>query len=98
HVILEDSSQKDNLILFFNAFHINKKHIHTTITIKIENSLQNLDFRTAIKLLLEYYYDPRYNFHGKEYDQQQIIYINSTTIDYAINQIEEIVINKDLYN
>ena len=97
-IILDEYHPTDNPKLFLDAFNIIKKHIHTPIATKIENSLQNLDFRTAIKLLLEYYYDPRYNFHGKEYDQQQIIYVDSTTIDYAINQIEEIVINNDLCN
>src|SRR5699024_10331368 len=97
-VILEEYHPTDNPKLFLDAFHIIKKHIHTPIALNIEKSLYKLDFLTDINLLHEYYYDAIYNLHGKEHDQQQIIYINSTTIDYAINQIEEIVINKDLYN
>lgn len=93
-IILEEYHPTDNPDMFLEAFRLIKKHIQPAIASEIENALQARDYRTAVKLLLEHYYDPRYDHHGDKYDTDQVISIDALTVDDAIDQVEKFIVNK----
>ncbi|WP_442601407.1 tRNA 2-selenouridine(34) synthase MnmH [Paenibacillus sp. KN14-4R] len=69
--------------------HINKR-IHTPVAARIESCLLAGAFPQAIELLLEHYYDPRYEYAGKDYEQQPIICKAFSTED-AFEQISALL-------
>lgn len=90
-IILDEYDPEDYSGNFIEAFQHIKKHIHTPIAKKIEKSLQIGDYITSVKLLLEYYYDPRYEHHSKKFSSDQITNIHAETIDEAVHKIELLI-------
>ncbi|MBU5467648.1 tRNA 2-selenouridine(34) synthase MnmH [Virgibacillus sp. MSJ-26] len=80
---------------FMEAFQLIKKRIHTPIAKKIEEALRASDYAQAVKLLLEFYYDPRYEHHAKDYTNHQRIDIHANTIDEAVSKIEHLFADQD---
>lgn len=70
-----------------DAFQKIKRRIHTPIAAKIESDLQTENFSSAIQLLLEHYYDPRYEYTAQKFPEDRRILIKVNTIDEAIQQI-----------
>lgn len=85
--ILADYQPDDDPERFLEAFQYIKRRIHQPIAKQIEEALLQSDFPTAIKLLLEYYYDPRYEYAVKDVDQEERIYIAADTAQHAAEQI-----------
>ncbi|MFE8699376.1 tRNA 2-selenouridine(34) synthase MnmH [Cytobacillus sp. FJAT-54145] len=77
-----------------NAFKKIKKHIHTPIAHEIESSILSYNYETAIELLLEYYYDPKYVYTTRAYPEHQRINITAKNIDEAVHTIEQILISQ----
>ncbi|HLQ70489.1 MAG TPA: tRNA 2-selenouridine(34) synthase MnmH [Bacillota bacterium] len=67
------------------AFQIIKKRIHTPVAKQIEESLHKREYVTAVQLLLQYYYDPRYK-HSISQEQQLTIQAND--VDDAFNKLK----------
>lgn len=90
HIIedYEPWNYKENCL---EAFHIIKKHIHTPIAKEIEECLLQDDFHTAVELLLQYYYDPRYNHSIKHYANGDPIVIQAKNSNDAANQIKNLL-------
>jgi tRNA 2-selenouridine synthase len=63
-----------------------KKRIHTPIAQEIEAHLMGDRFEEAVQLLLEHYYDPRYEHATHQYNPDQIL-VNAQTIDEAVDEI-----------
>lgn len=82
--ILDDYQPWEHPEQINEAFRIIKKRIHTPIAKEIDESLQAKDYPTAVKLLLLYYYDPRYKH---SIDQTQRITIHADNVDDAFEQI-----------
>lgn len=85
--ILEDYQPWEFPHHFKEAFQLIKKHIHTPIAKQIEADLENGDFALATKLLLEYYYDPKYEHSSSQYLEQQKIIINAVDVDDAFQKV-----------
>jgi tRNA 2-selenouridine synthase len=81
-------------IRVLEAFSPIKKRIATDVRIEIENSLENQDYHHFIQLILQHYYDPRYEHKINEYGDT-FTTIDVTNLDHAIEQIES-VISKEL--
>lgn len=73
------------------AFQIIKKRIHTPIAKQIETDLQQENFESAIKLLLEFYYDTRYEHAAKQYADDQTISIHATDLDEAFIKMTDFI-------
>jgi tRNA 2-selenouridine synthase len=85
--IIEDyqpSAHQEDIIQAFE--HISKR-LHTPIATQINERLHDGDYHSAIKLLLEHYYDPRYTHGGVKYDRQPII-CQAQDADDAVYLIE----------
>jgi tRNA 2-selenouridine synthase len=75
---------KEECIAAFEHIH---KRIHTPISAQISQLLHSNHFEEAIELLLEYYYDPRYEYAGQQYQQEPVVcHVNDT--DEAITAIK----------
>lgn len=91
--ILDDYSPWNTPERFMEAFSIIKKRIHTPIAKEIEDLLQQHNFVTATKLLLEHYYDPRYKHSTKDF-QGEMITIEARNINDAYQKILDVLQSK----
>lgn len=97
--ILEDYQPWEFPQLFKESFQLIKKHIHTPIAKQIEADLENSDFASATKLLLKYYYDPKYEHSSNQYLEHQKIIIKAMDVEDAFQKvIKEIAKNHSEIN
>lgn len=81
--IMEDYQPNKHEEACLEAFQFIQKRIHTPIALQIEQALRTKRFDEAIELLLQYYYDSRYEFAGQQYD--------TTKVECQANNVEEAV-------
>ncbi|WP_369813718.1 hypothetical protein [Halolactibacillus sp. JCM 19043] len=87
-LILSDYHPEPYHHQFVEAFSIIKRRIHTPVAHRIEEALQLHDYRSVVRDLLDYYYDPRYN-HSTVYPDELITEIEASSLDDAIDQVKE---------
>ncbi|GFN31455.1 tRNA 2-selenouridine(34) synthase MnmH [Paenibacillus xylaniclasticus] len=80
----EPWNYKQELMKGFN--HI-RDRIHTPIAKQIGMYLEADQFHEAVRLLLEYYYDPRYEYAMQQYEQARVV-IDAKTIAEATQAIK----------
>ncbi|QQZ11306.1 tRNA 2-selenouridine(34) synthase MnmH [Heyndrickxia vini] len=73
----------------FEAFSKIKRRIHTPIANKIETDLKSGEYSSAVRLLLEYYYDPLYEHTAEQYPEDSKIYIKAKNVEEAIENIRD---------
>lgn len=83
--ILEDYNPAAYKEQYLAAFQLIKNRIHTPIAAEIGKSLEEGRFAQGIQLLLEHYYDPKYNHSFSQYE-------GSTPIVVAVDRVEEAVV------
>lgn len=86
--IIEDYRPQENKAELLQAYRHIKDRIHTPIAKEIEAALHEDQFEHAVRLLLAYYYDPRYEHAMKKYEQEKVI-IQAKTIDEAVTAVKE---------
>ncbi|WP_453990247.1 tRNA 2-selenouridine(34) synthase MnmH [Bacillus nitroreducens] len=74
-----------------SAFQRIKKRIHTPIAAQIERDLESGEYHSAVRLLLEYYYDPRYHHSAEQIPEERSKVLHVTKIEEATALIEEFV-------
>jgi len=87
NIILEEYTPEKYPEKFMEAFRLIKKRIHIPIAKQIEEDLNTGDFANAVKLLLEYYYDPRYEYTNNQYTDKQKITIQAANVEHALQQL-----------
>lgn len=88
--ILDDYHPWNSPEKFIEAFRIIKKRIHTPVAKEIDDDLQNGDYTDAVRLLLEYYYDPRYEHAAEQYPDDKKVIIHAKNTDDAFKKLKEI--------
>ncbi|WP_199617051.1 tRNA 2-selenouridine(34) synthase MnmH [Paenibacillus alkalitolerans] len=88
--IINDYNPQQYQEQFIEAFQKIKRHIHTPIAKDIEEHLRTGTFEQAFRLLLEYYYDPKYEHSLKEYESEPII-LKVKNIGEALNDLKQII-------
>ncbi|MFC4559511.1 tRNA 2-selenouridine(34) synthase MnmH [Virgibacillus kekensis] len=81
--ILEDYQPWNSPKRFMEAFQLIRRKIHTPIAKEIESALTEGHYRNAVKLLLEYYYDPRYEHAADQYPEERKVHLQANTMDEA---------------
>ncbi len=76
---------------FREAFQFIKKRLHTPIAKQIEDDLAMEQFASATKLLLEYYYDPRYEHSSNQNTESQNVDIAANNVEDAFQQLLQII-------
>lgn len=89
--ILEDYNPFEHQIECIQAFQRIRRRIHTPIAAKIDADLDSGDFTSAVGLLLEYYYDPLYEYTAKQLPKEQRITIQVKNVDEAVEAIKKIL-------
>ncbi len=77
-----------------SAFQRIKKRIHTPIAAQIENDLETGNYNSAVKLLLEYYYDPRYHHTAEQTPEERSTVLQVRNVEEATQLIEEFIAEK----
>ncbi len=72
---------------FVEAFNLIKRRIHVPIAKEIEENLDEGKFKAAVTLLLEYYYDPRYEHSTTKHPYENDFVIYADSIDDAYEQL-----------
>ncbi|GGF91132.1 hypothetical protein GCM10010912_40260 [Paenibacillus albidus] len=80
--ILEDYRPEQYKEEYISAFRSIKSRIHIPVALEIERNLQADLFAEAVALLLEHYYDPKYDHSSHQYDQTE-------KITFSVNNLEE---------
>lgn len=70
------------------AFKKIKNRIHTPIAKEIEELLRSGNFAGTVRLLLEHYYDPRYEYATKQYEQDRVT-IQAANVEEAVSAIDK---------
>lgn len=89
--ILDDYQPWNEPEKFMEAFQLIKKRIHTPIAKEIHDHLTNEEYNSAVQLLLEYYYDPQYEYAAEAYSDDKKIMIHAQTVDEAFHQIQDLI-------
>ncbi len=87
--ILDDYQPWDHEQECMDAFKKIKRRMHTPIAQQIETELTSNNYSLAVRLLLEYYYDPLYEHSINQYREDQIITIHAANIDEAVSSIRD---------
>ncbi|MFC7365566.1 MULTISPECIES: tRNA 2-selenouridine(34) synthase MnmH [Bhargavaea] len=75
---------------FLEAFSIIERRIHTPIAKEIRDHLESNRFPEAFRLLLEYYYDPRYEHSaGLDENDEQQIFIDADNMEDAYRKVRQ---------
>ncbi|RNF38903.1 tRNA 2-selenouridine(34) synthase MnmH [Planococcus salinus] len=89
--ILEDYNPWEHQQQCMEAFQRIKSRIHTPVAKQIEEDLQTGQFASAVRLLLENYYDSRYEHTGLQYDETKKKVLHVEDIDEAVRVIKETI-------
>ncbi|SDP32773.1 tRNA 2-selenouridine synthase [Litchfieldia salsa] len=89
--ILEEYNPSGYQQQYIEAFQVIKNRIHTPISREIETNLLSGNFASAIHLLLEFYYDPRYKHTSLLYPEHNIVKVKAKNVNEAAEMIEEIL-------
>ena len=87
--ILEDYQPWKHENECMEAFIRIKRRIHTPIANQIERDLTEGNYSSAVRLLLEYYYDPLYQHVADKFPEDQILKVQAKTVEEAIEKIRE---------
>src|SRR5699024_2553306 len=90
-IILEEYHPMDNLEQFLEAFQYIKKQINTTIANENDEAIAKKKHNKTVIKLIQYYYDPRYEHHIKEYTEQQKVLVQAQSVNEATEKIENII-------
>ncbi|AZB41521.1 tRNA 2-selenouridine(34) synthase MnmH [Bacillus sp. FJAT-42376] len=73
------------------AFYRIKARIHTPAAAQIEASLSAREYEDAVMLLLEYYYDPRYEHTAMRYPEENRITLSVRNAEEALTELVRIL-------
>jgi tRNA 2-selenouridine synthase len=89
--ILEEYKLQEHHEEFLAAFERIRKHIHTPIAAEIQEYIDANDYKNALPLLLEYYYDPKYKHSAMQYPEGQKMIIEVNDVDEAVEAVMAIL-------
>ncbi len=85
--ILEDYQPWNHREECIEAFDRIKRRIHTPIAKQIEEDLEAENFRAAVGLLLEFYYDPLYERSANQYPEDLKVTLKVKNVDEAVEAV-----------
>lgn len=92
--ILEDYNPAAYKEQYLAAFQLIKNRIHTPIAAEIGKSLEEGRFAQGIQLLLEHYYDPKYNHSFSQYEGNSPIVVAVDRVEEAVDAVQDILRNQ----
>ncbi|AEI41158.1 tRNA 2-selenouridine(34) synthase MnmH [Paenibacillus mucilaginosus] len=86
--ILEDYKPWEHQEACIQAFEHIKRRIHTPVAAEIEGCLRDGKYEGAVRMLLEHYYDPRYEHAAKQYDTEREV-LKAGNVEEAVEAIKK---------
>lgn len=86
--IVEDYQPREHKQELIKGYNLIKGRIHTPIAKEIMLNLEADQYEQAVKLLLEYYYDPLYEHAMQQYQQDRIV-IEANTVADAVQGVKD---------
>lgn len=96
--ILDDYRPWEHEQECMEAFTRIKRRIHTPIANQIESDLISRNYSSAVRLLLEYYYDPLYDHTANQIPDNQKVRIKANNVDEAVTLIQDYLSTKSIIN
>ncbi len=96
HNILQDYQPWKYPEAFKEAFHIIKKRIPFSVAEDMRSSLQNGQYTITVKLLLEHYYDPRYEYTEEHLLSNDVYSIEADTTREAAKKVQTLIDQLDM--
>ncbi|MUG67086.1 tRNA 2-selenouridine(34) synthase MnmH [Paenibacillus campinasensis] len=87
--IIEDYKPEQHAEACMEAFLRIKERIHTPIAAEIQRHLESSQYEDAVGLLLQYYYDPRYEHTASHYDGDKRVTIQANSVMEAAGRVKE---------
>ncbi|TWT00508.1 tRNA 2-selenouridine(34) synthase MnmH [Planomicrobium sp. CPCC 101079] len=87
--ILEDYQPEQHQQEFMEAFLRIKSRMPQEVAVQIEANLETEEYSDAVNLLLEYYYDSRYQHTGLQYPETQKKILKVQNIEEAIQAVKD---------
>jgi len=91
--IIEDYRPSEHKLELISGFNYIKDRIHTPVAKEIMTYLETDQFDHAVRLLLEHYYDPRYE-HSMQINVQEKVIIEANTIEEALQRVKDFLAKK----
>jgi tRNA 2-selenouridine synthase len=91
--IMEDYRPWEHKEALLQAYRLIKERIHTPIAKEIEGLLKDNQFPAAIMMLLEHYYDPRYEHAIDQYEGEMAV-IRAGTVAEALQEVKDFLRKK----
>lgn len=95
--ILEDYNPAAYKEQYLAAFQLIKNRIHTPIAAEIGKSLEEGRYAQGIQLLLEHYYDPKYNYSFSQYEDNAPIVVAVDRVEEAVDAVKDILRSRMLH-
>lgn len=92
-IILADYSPDDYHDEFIDSFSRIKRRIHTPVSKKIAQALEERDYPEVVKNLLIYYYDPHYSY-SSTYSDDLITLIEEESVEDAKAEVKQFLSRK----
>lgn len=96
--ILREYNPDDHQEQVIEAFQRIRKHIHTPVAKQIADDLEQGNFPSAVALLLDYYYDPRYEHTLNHYPEDKQIHIYADDLDEAFESVVRFIEKEENIN
>ncbi|WP_339236568.1 tRNA 2-selenouridine(34) synthase MnmH [Oceanobacillus sp. FSL W7-1281] len=96
--ILREYNPEEHQAQVIEAFVRIRKHIHTPAAKQIAVDLEQGNFPSAVALLLEYYYDPRYEHTLHHYPEDKQVHIHADDLDEALDAVVNFIEQKEKIN
>ncbi|MFB5673893.1 tRNA 2-selenouridine(34) synthase MnmH [Paenibacillus terreus] len=91
--IMEDYEPEKHAEACIQAFLRIKERIHTPVAAEIEADLRAGQYEEAIRLLLEFYYDPRYEHTARHYDSEKRVTVQADSVEEAAGRVKDYLEN-----
>ncbi|MNN39361.1 tRNA 2-selenouridine synthase [compost metagenome] len=80
--ILQDYQPQQYKAQYIASFSRIKSRIHVPIAAEIDRCLNADQFAEAVRLMLEYYYDPKYDYTSQQYE-------DISKVTFTVNNLDE---------
>ncbi|MEK3779520.1 MULTISPECIES: tRNA 2-selenouridine(34) synthase MnmH [Paenibacillus] len=89
--IMEDYRPEEYQQQYLEAYRLIKGRIHTPIAAEIGKHLEEGRFAEGIRMLLEHYYDPKYNYTASQYQDSEPVTVSVRSVNEAADAVKEIL-------
>ncbi|WP_172253854.1 tRNA 2-selenouridine(34) synthase MnmH [Saccharibacillus deserti] len=92
--ILEDYRPQEHAEACMASFLRIKAYIHQPVAAEIHRLMESGEYADAVRMMLESYYDPKYDYSADGLDPESVREIRAATVEEAVQRIKDILAEK----